>query len=258
MRKESSELVKMESLLHLDSSVTYDKETKQYLEQVFSSGYPYEADRKIPGKLSVSELKKRSYEEEEGEGQELYGEETVIPLIPSFRGEKTQPDVAARGTVYHIFMENLNFSRKDELELQLEELISCGKMTQEEAAVLDLDDFRMFLGTKTGRRMEQAARCGQLYREQPFVLGVSAGEISADWNPEETVLVQGIIDAYFREEGRIVLLDYKTDRVNSPQILAEKYRTQLDYYTLALERLTGLQVSERIIYSFHLGREIIL
>ena len=55
----------------------------------------------------------------------------------------------------------------------------------------------------------------------------------------ELLLVQGIIDVWFEEEDGLVVLDYKTDQVDSPEELTEKYHAQLDYYARALERLTG-------------------
>lgn len=130
-------------------------------------------------------------------------------------------------------------------------------MSREESRVLKLSDIRRFLDADCGKRMAAAAENGGLYREHPFVLGVPASEIRKDWNGDETVLVQGIIDAYFKEaDGTISILDYKTDHVEHPQMLVDRYRTQLDYYAMALERLTGYKVKDRIIYSFHLGREI--
>ena len=132
-------------------------------------------------------------------------------------------------------------------------------MTREESNSLRLSDIRTFLESDTGVRMRMAAERGDLYREQPFVIGVSAAAVCEDWNPEEAVLVQGIIDAFFYEEdGGIVLLDYKTDRIGNPKKLAEKYRPQLDYYAMALGRLTGHSVKRTVIYSFYQGREIIL
>ena len=73
-----------------------------------------------------------------------------------------------------------------------------------------------------------------------------------------TVLVQGIIDAYFEEEDRYVIVDYKTDKVYSRdgRDLAEKYGRQLFYYRKALEQATGREVKEMLIYSVTLGREI--
>lgn len=258
MQEENREALRLRELLQLDSSVCQDTEAGAYLEHVFSLEYPYEQDRDIPGKLSVSELKKLSHMPEEADARELYQPETVIPLIPEFRTEEKTIAGAARGTVYHTFMENLDYLRKDALEIQLEELISCGRISQEEGEALHLDDVRQFLRTPSGQRMERAALAGQLRRECPFVYGIPASQIRSQWSGHETVLVQGIIDAWFQEGEELVVLDYKTDRVPRGQVLVDRYRAQLDYYAGALEQLTGRRVKERIIYSFYLGEDIIL
>ncbi|MCC8044728.1 MAG: UvrD-helicase domain-containing protein [Clostridiales bacterium] len=255
----------LQKLMCAKTAGTVDETTRSYLEEVFSSTYPYEKERAISGKYSVSELKKMSQRSEEGDARELYEEEIVVPLIPRFeQGSlpeaeapegKTEISGAARGTAFHTFMENLDFSKKEVLRNQLEELISCGKMSREEAASVNLGEISAFLRSSIGRRMERASAAGQLFREQPFVLGVPAGEILKN-ESSEIVLVQGIIDAYFLEDGEIVLVDYKTDRVSSKWKLIERYRTQIDYYAEALERLTGRKVRDRVIYSFCLGEEI--
>ena len=72
------------------------------------------------------------------------------------------------------------------------------------------------------------------------------------------MLVQGIIDVYFQEEDGLVVLDYKTDRINRAEELTERYHAQLDYYGRALEQLTGKKVKEKVIYSFTLGETITL
>ena len=54
------------------------------------------------------------------------------------------------------------------------------------------------------------------------------------------------------------MADYKTDVVKSEKELISRYQVQLDYYAEALERLTGKKVVEKIIYSFALGKEIML
>lgn len=108
--------------------------------------------------------------------------------------------------------------------------------------------------------MREAARRGQLFREQPFVIGVDMAEVYPDsaGKEEDKILVQGIIDAWFQEEDGIVVLDYKTDQVKTADQLVEKYHAQLDYYAKALEQLLGRPVREKIIYSFTLQEEIIL
>ena len=72
------------------------------------------------------------------------------------------------------------------------------------------------------------------------------------------MLIQGIIDAFFEEDGYMVLMDYKTDAVSDGQVLIDRYSKQLELYAEAIERITGKKVREKIIYSFALGCEITL
>lgn len=69
---------------------------------------------------------------------------------------------------------------------------------------------------------------------------------------KETLMLRGIIDAYFEENGEIVLVDYKTDFVNEENKVdvVNKYKKQLELYSEALERLTGKNVKEKCIYLF--------
>ena len=90
--------------------------------------------------------------------------------------------------------------------------------------------------------------------DKPFVLGLPASRLNAAFPSEETVLIQGIIDVFFVEEDGLVLLDYKTDSVDSMQELWNRYETQLDYYQEALQKLMDKPVKERILYSFHLEK----
>ena len=259
-RQADKEQASLAALLNPDLSVCADEEARKYLAHVFSEdfAYQYERGQKIAGKLSVSELKKRSQEPEETDAKQLYAPEEE-EIIPGFYRTDVQVKGAARGTLYHTFMENLDFSKKEELRMQLEELVNCGKMSRDEASAVRLSDIRRFLKTKTGKGMEQAARAGKLHREQPFVLGVPAETIQKEWSGDETVLVQGIIDAWFEDEdGAVVLVDYKTDHIADREKLAERYRGQLSYYAQALEQLTGRTVKTQVIYSFFLGKEIVL
>lgn len=259
-RQADKEQAALAALLNPDLSVCADEEARKYLAHVFSEdfAYQYERGQKIAGKLSVSELKKRSQEPEETDAKQLYAPEEE-EIIPGFYRTDVQVKGAARGTLYHTFMENLDFSKKEELQMQLEELVNCGKMSRDEASAVRLSDIRRFLKTKTGKGMEQAARAGKLHREQPFVLGVPAETIQKEWSGDETVLVQGIIDAWFEDEdGAVILVDYKTDHIADREKLAERYRGQLSYYAQALEQLTGRTVKTQVIYSFFLGKEIVL
>lgn len=79
---------------------------------------------------------------------------------------------------------------------------------------------------------------------------------------EDLTLIQGIIDVFWLEEDGIVLLDYKTDRVDTGQQLIDRYAAQLNLYAEALERIYNsdgertYRVKEKLLYSFRLGKVI--
>ncbi len=107
-----------------------------------------------------------------------------------------------------------------------------------------------------------------LYREQPFNLKMDYDE-SGDGHASE-VLVQGVIDCFFEEDGQLVLIDYKTSRIGNkngkpmnPEELKEEkarigahYKTQIDIYRKALEVTTGLEVKEAYIYLTDCGEVV--
>lgn len=131
-------------------------------------------------------------------------------------------------------------------------------MDVQEQSCIYVKDLCALAASPLGRRMRRAQEQGCLYREQPFVISQKASEVDGDWNGEEEVLVQGIIDAYFQEQGDLVVVDYKTDRAAPGEEgrLMEKYRIQLECYGTALERLTGKKVKEKYLYSFRLRKAL--
>ena len=104
--------------------------------------------------------------------------------------------------------------------------------------------------------MLNAEQQNKLYKEQPFVFAKAAKEVYPEYDSEQEILVQGIMDAYFEENDEIVLIDYKTDHVKTEEELVKRYKKQLEIYAESLEQMTGKRVKERILYSFCLGKEI--
>lgn len=92
---------------------------------------------------------------------------------------------------------------------------------------------------------------------------IPAGEVT-DGLPEtdrdERILLQGIADCFFYEGDGVVLIDYKTDRVTAEEApaRAERYRTQMEYYTRGLRDILGCPVRERYLYFLHCGRAVAL
>ena len=144
----------------------------------------------------------------------------------------------------------------ESLAREIQEKEQAGLLTKEMASCICVQDILQFLASSVAQRMQKASLNGKCYVEQPFVLGVKAGDIYSDMDSDELLLVQGIIDVYFEEDGELVVLDYKTDKVFHAKDLVDRYHAQLSYYAQALERLTGKRVKEKLIYSFHLAQEI--
>ena len=74
----------------------------------------------------------------------------------------------------------------------------------------------------------------------------------------EKVILQGAVDCAFEEDGSLVLVDFKTDRVSSGEELLSHYAIQLRLYKEALEQCLGMPVKSCMLYSFYLGKEWIL
>ena len=146
---------------------------------------------------------------------------------------------------------------------ELRSMLASGRLPKEYAEAVSESKICRFLESDSAGRMARAAQRGQLYREQPFVLGIPASRLREEFPESETVLMQGIIDVFWEEEDGIVVLDYKTDAVQLPEELVKRYHVQLDCYAQALERIytdpvsrEGRRVKEKVIYSFKLGEEI--
>lgn len=237
------------------------------LKQKISFPYPHEELRDLYTKTSVSELKLAALHEDEQTFVEFETEQehSVIPL---FMKEEKKAGGAARGTAYHRLMELLDFKafagikereeKRRLLKCRKEEILLQGKMEEADIALINMDKVEAFLESALAMEMAEADREGKLFKEQPFVMEIPAGRVNPGFPKQETVLIQGIIDAYYEKQGKIYLMDYKTDRVNKKEDLIQRYQTQLDYYKEALERITGKTVAGIYIYSYHFLESIAL
>ena len=260
------------------------------LRKTFSRRYAHEDLRGLYTKTSVSELKLASLEEEGESAYEIFPENNPAPVIPFFAAEdiakaagtdaceadseeghgSPQTKSAFTGTEYgtavHRLLELFDYGRfrnpaqvdQAAFDLWRRELADGGRIPASYADELPAGGILSFLHSELAGRMADADSRGALFREQPFVLGIEANRLNPEFPKDETVLVQGIIDAYFIENGELILVDYKTDRVFDPQELRDRYQIQLDLYEQALSRITGMKVREKLIYSISLRRVISL
>ena len=238
-----------------------------------SAGYPlldelpeYVPDDNAAGrmKLTVSQLKAMQAEDDSEEN--AYMDESVKAalkkeecdetnsIIPKFiSGEEVKLAANERGSAYHRVMECLDYSvsvNLDGVKADINRMLETGKMNKLQVKSVNPRDISTFVQSDIGKRAASAVNSGRARREQPFVFEY------------EGQLIQGIIDMYFEEYGELVLIDYKTDRVDKStageQELVKRYAIQLDYYAKALAQLTGKCVKEKIIYSVALEKGIIV
>ena len=151
-------------------------------------------------------MKKYAAASEEEDGEILIPEEEIVPILPNFMKEEEEVKGATKGTAYHKVMELLDFSKIYTMDLlweNIENLKNEGYLDAGTAGCIQKKEIMEFLNTNVGKRMQNAARAKTLYREQPFVLGVDAKEFYPDQKKGEMVLIQGIIDAYFEEDGAV-------------------------------------------------------
>ena len=255
-------------LILSDETKDVDTGLMTHMSHSFAYCYPYDNLRNLYTKTTVSELKMAGMREETDFSFKLYEEETVVPYLPEFMEKDERVSGSMRGSAFHKVMELFDFTKLTEqvssdrkavselLEEQLTGMCREGRLSEEYYAVVSHPKIVAFLMSETAARMGEAARAGRLYKEQPFVLGLPANRLSSEFPQDETVLIQGIIDVFFEEDGKCVLLDYKTDAVETAEELIGRYHVQLDYYAEALEQSFGYRNTERILYSFKLGEEI--
>ena len=251
------------------------------LRERFAYQYPYAGLQKLYTKTTVSELKIAAMAEKDEAAFHTFEEKEVVPYIPAFRREQEKVSGAVRGSAFHRVMELLDFTyvfvesglfekcpgdyetyRKrldaERLKKRLEEFLQREtvslRLTEEYAKAVSLPKILNFLEQELAYRMWRAQEQGLLYREQPFVLGIDAKRLDPDLPEGEKVLIQGIIDVFFIEDGEIVLLDYKTDVIDSLEALWNRYNVQIQYYEEALTKLMQMPVKERILYSFYLEK----
>ncbi|NLZ83147.1 MAG: helicase, partial [Clostridiales bacterium] len=168
---------------------------------------------------------------------------------------------ADKGTLYHKVLKLIDLSRthnKEDVDRQISSMVAENKIEEEQISLLNLGYIYDFINSNTAKRMGKAQLDNRLYKEQQFVMGIKANEVGYDVDSDELVLIQGIIDAFFEEDNKLILVDYKSDWVRDEQTLIDRYKVQLDYYHKALEQILKKEVKERIIYSLTLGKEIFL
>lgn len=163
---------------------------------------------------------------------------------------------AQKGTLLHLCMQKLDEKKEYDLktvEELIENLVKKEIITKKEAENINPKAILKFTKSNIWKEMKQAK---EIQKEKSFYITVSAKEVYQE-EMEEEILVQGIIDLYYiNQEDELILVDYKTDFVESEEQLLNQYRKQLELYKRALEEALTKKVNHVFIYSTFLGKTL--
>lgn len=218
--------------------------------------YPYAEQTAFPAKLTATQLKGRAIDEE-------ISENTTLPprlrnlCKPKFLAGKTALTGAERGTALHLVMQDLDFfcePNEQSVRAQIEAMREQRKLTDEQANAVDVHAIVRFLRSDLAARIRKSK---QVEREYRFSLLRPVRDFSS-LDADDSVLLQGVVDCFFEEDGELVVVDFKTDHVLRAQLdeRAEHYRPQLEAYSMALTRVMGKKVKEKVLYFFSAGEEV--
>ncbi len=210
--------------------------------------YPYQALGQVPAKVSVSDLKGlRDMDDDAG----LMLARQINYDKPAFLRQGLS--AAERGTATHKFMQFLTFDQTP-LSVLRDALVHRGTLSPEEGEAVDLDAIEQFRRSPLAGRI---AASPMVEREYRFLSQVSAERYDPSLvGHVENIMLQGVIDLFFEENGGITLVDYKTDRSSDEAYYVERYRLQLRLYAQALEKLIEKPVKRCVIYAFSCQKEI--
>ena len=181
------------------------------------------------------------------------------PKCPKFlqSDEDIKITNAEKGTLVHLCMQKLDLSKKtytyNDVKQLVAELEAKKIITAKEAEVININKVYQFTKSKIWEEMIHAH---EVQREKPFYINIPAKEIY-NQDLDEKILVQGIIDLYYiNKDDKLILVDYKTDYVQTEEELIQKYKIQLQIYKKALEQALNKKVYKVYIYSTYLNHPV--
>ena len=242
-----------------------------WLDEQLSWQYAYPQAVRTAAKFSVSEVKRRYQELHSDELQDeaalsvpaaavippAPGEDDAFAALPPWlAGEEAAVSGAQRGTALHKALQYITPAADQTtatLRREIDAFVRQGLLSREEAKLVYVPVLAAFCQSDIGRRMAESP---ELHREYPFTVLLAGGDPLPETETGEQILIQGVIDCLFREDDAWILVDYKSDRLETADAFRRRYAVQLALYKRAVEQITHRPVEETYIYSLHLQQEI--
>ena len=233
-----------------------DTDAAQELAHALSFTYAHADASALPSKITATELKGRAAPDEDAQ--------TILPrrerqfALPDFARAGRPVTGAERGVATHLALQCMDFEKtgtRAEIEEEIARLREQRFLSEREAAAVDAAAIYALFASPLGRRMRQA---DAVHREFKFSLLCPAEDVFGTAAGEE-LLLQGVVDCCIEENGRLCIIDYKTDAVRTDADIAQRsayYTGQLRAYAAALTRIFGMEVSDCVLYFLAAGKTV--
>lgn len=164
---------------------------------------------------------------------------------------------AQRGTATHKFMQFSDYAAaRADIESELARLVDGGFLSEDEGKAVNVSAAKRFFMSSLAERIFAS---DNVMREKKFAALFPAKffypELTGE-AAEEKIVVQGIADCVFVEDGELVIVDYKTDTGVDAEALLDRYSAQLGIYREALSQALGMPVKETLLYSFFMNSTV--
>ncbi|MBO5210862.1 MAG: helicase-exonuclease AddAB subunit AddA [Clostridia bacterium] len=206
--------------------------------------YPFKEISNMRSKTSVSLLANKAE-----------SDKFAFSQRPSFMSADNMT-ATDRGTAIHRVMQYFDFTKYNDIDAEIERLYEWQYISKNEYNSLDKAALKRFFESDIFTRIKNAKL---VKREMQFLTEVSATVIDPTLDNKfsnENIIIQGAVDLCFIEDDGVVILDFKTDRTDNPEALANAYGQQLEIYALAAEKIFKMPVKEKVIYSFSLSKTV--
>ncbi len=231
----------------LPSEVTKDRKTDvnyaRLLKQNIGFKYRNSDILNLPQKVSASQAAHSQSAE--------YFERTVAK--PGFMSTETAAAVE-RGTAHHVFLQYCDFkAARVDISAEINRLAECGRLSEQQRKAIDREKLKTLLNSALFDRVLNSSK---VYREERFAAKIPPSLVYDEYRDVDTdfkIIMQGAVDLAFEEDGKLVIVDYKTDHVREIGKLKTLYKKQLELYSEAMRQSLEIEVKERIICSIHLN-----
>ena len=212
--------------------------------------YPYLEATRTPSKLTATQLKGRIKDTEISEGAD------ISKLVRNRSGRRfgtSSLHGKELGNAIHAVMQYIRYeacNNRDGVEQEILRLAKEGMITDEQKQMADVDAITAFFASDIGKRI---CSSNEVLREFKFSLLDAGTNYYSDIAKEDKVLLQGIVDCAIVEDDGIIVIDFKTDRINadSLDVLRTQYEKQIKTYGAALSRIYKKPIKDLLIYSFN-------